>query len=73
MGRDDEDASGYPDVDVALTTRELARMIKRARINFTKLPDEQFDSPLGESTAPALYSALPAALWRRLSELPTTG
>lgn len=50
VGRDDEDASGYPDVDVALTTRELARMIKRARINFTKLPDEQFDSPLGEST-----------------------
>ncbi len=33
------------DVDVALTTRELARMIKTAGIKFTELPDEEFDNP----------------------------
>ena len=48
--RDDEAAAGMPDLDITITTRELARMIKRARIEFTKLPDEQFDSPLGEAT-----------------------
>ncbi len=50
VGREDQSASGYPDVDVAITTRELARMIKRANIQFAKLPDEEFDNPLGEST-----------------------
>lgn len=48
--RDDQDASGYPDVDVALTTRELARMINRAGIIFNDLPEEEFDAPLGTST-----------------------
>ncbi len=48
--RDDENAAGLPDLDVTITTRELARMIKRARIDFTALPDEQFDSPLGDAT-----------------------
>ena len=43
-------ASGYPDVDVVLTTRELARMIKQAGINFLKLDDEDFDPTLGDST-----------------------
>ncbi|GIW49362.1 MAG: hypothetical protein KatS3mg079_838 [Caloramator sp.] len=38
------------DVDYVLTTRELAQMIKEAGIDFTKLPDEEFDNPLGEST-----------------------
>ncbi len=46
-GRDDQSASGYPDVDIALTTRELGRMIDRAGINFNSLPDEKFDDPLG--------------------------
>ena len=41
---------GYPDVDVVITTRELARMIKEANIDFLKLPDEDFDSLLGESS-----------------------
>ena len=50
IGRDDQSAAGIPDLDITITTRELARMIKRARIDFAKLPDEQFDSPLGEST-----------------------
>ena len=47
IGRDGQDASGYPDTDVSLTTRELAKMIKRAGINFTELADEEFDAPLG--------------------------
>ena len=42
------------DVDISITTRELARMIKRAGIQFTSLPDEQFDSPLGEATGAAV-------------------
>ena len=40
-------ASGYPDVDLCLTTRELARMIKQAGIDFNALPDDQADSILG--------------------------
>ena len=54
VGRDDEDAAGVPDVDVALTTRELARMIQRAGLNFTLLPDEEFDNPLGDDTGAAV-------------------
>ena len=50
VGREDQSAAGVPDVDVALTTRELARMIKRAGLIFENLPDEGFDAPLGEST-----------------------
>ena len=50
IGRDDQDAAGVPDVDIALTTRELARMIKKAGIMFHQLPEETFDDPLGEST-----------------------
>lgn len=50
IGREDEDAAGIPDVDAVITTRELARMIKRAGINFNGLADEQFDMPLGSST-----------------------
>jgi NADH-quinone oxidoreductase subunit G len=41
-------ASGYQDVDISLTTRELARMIKQAGIDFNTLPDEECDSILGE-------------------------
>ncbi|MFZ5924743.1 MAG: [Fe-Fe] hydrogenase large subunit C-terminal domain-containing protein, partial [Bacillota bacterium] len=49
-------ASGLRDVDVALTTRELARMIKAAGINLDDLPDGEFDAPLGISTgAGALF------------------
>ena len=50
IGRDDQDAAGVADVDIALTTRELARMIKRVGLEFNELPDEKFDDPLGEST-----------------------
>lgn len=48
--RPNEAASGYPDIDIAITTRELARMIENAGIYFKHLPDEEFDSPFGEST-----------------------
>lgn len=50
IGRDDQSAAGVPDVDFALTTRELGRMIERAGINFLGLEDEKFDDPLGIST-----------------------
>ncbi|MGN0169627.1 MAG: NADH-dependent [FeFe] hydrogenase, group A6 [Lachnospiraceae bacterium] len=50
IGRDDEAGAGLPDVDIALTTRELARMIKKAGIRYDDLPDEEFDNPLGEYT-----------------------
>ena len=49
-GREDQSASGYADVDYALTTRELGRMIETAGIAFNMLPDEEFDNPLGEGS-----------------------
>lgn len=49
-GRDEFKVNGNPDVDFAITTRELAGLIKLANINFNRLPDEGFDAPLGEST-----------------------
>ncbi|MDI7247990.1 MAG: NADH-dependent [FeFe] hydrogenase, group A6 [Bacillota bacterium] len=48
--RPEMNASGVRDVDVAITTRELARMIKAAGIDFANLPDGEFDAPLGIST-----------------------
>lgn len=45
FGRD-----GYRDVDANLTTRELARMIRQAGLDFAHLPEEEFDDMLGEST-----------------------
>ena len=50
IGRDDQDAAGVADVDISLTTRELARMIKRVGLDFESLPEETFDDPLGESS-----------------------
>lgn len=47
-------ASGYPDVDVVLTTRELARMIREAGIDFTELPERHFDDPMGEASGAAV-------------------
>ena len=51
-GRDNQSAAGagIPDVDVAITTRELARMIKTAAIDFENLADEPFDSPFGSGS-----------------------
>ena len=52
--RENQSASGYPDVDYSLTTRELGRMIESAGIFFKHLPDEEFDTPLGDSTGAAV-------------------
>lgn len=41
---------GMPDVDYSLSTRELARLIKRSNINLGNMPEGEFDQPLGEST-----------------------
>ncbi len=47
--------NGYKDVDAVLTTRELGKLIKRSGINFTKLPDEEFDTDLlGDYTGAAV-------------------
>ena len=42
------------DVDVVLTTRELAKMVRNFRINVAQLEEEEFDDPLGESTGAAV-------------------
>ncbi len=49
FGRD-----SYRDVDANLTTRELAKMIHKAGIDFVHLPDEEFDDVLGESSGAAV-------------------
>jgi ferredoxin hydrogenase len=48
--RPEMNASGFRDVDVVITSRELAYLIKSAGIDFTALKDEEFDHPLGEYT-----------------------
>lgn len=58
VGREDQSAAGVPDVDISITTRELAKMIDRVGLNFLSLPDEDFDDPLGRSTgAGVLFGA----------------
>jgi iron-only hydrogenase group A len=46
--------NGNRDVDISIYTRELARLIRYANINFEELPDSDFDRPLGESTGAAV-------------------
>ena len=49
IGRDDHmKSSGEYDMDLVLTTRELARLLKQAGIDFVNLPDSPADSPIGE-------------------------
>ena len=48
--RPEMNSSGYQDVDIVLTTRELGRMIREFGLDFSALPEENFDSPLGKST-----------------------
>ncbi|MEE0732464.1 MAG: NADH-dependent [FeFe] hydrogenase, group A6 [Acutalibacteraceae bacterium] len=56
--REDQSAAGVPDVDIALTTRELAKMIKQSQIQFKNLPDSDFDPALGVTTgAGAIFGA----------------
>ncbi|KYH34324.1 NADP-reducing hydrogenase subunit HndC [Clostridium tepidiprofundi DSM 19306] len=52
--REELSYNGLKDVDIVLTTRELAQMIKEAGIDFANLEDEKFDNPLGESTGAAV-------------------
>ena len=52
--RPDQAANGVPDVDYSLTTRELARMIRKVGLKFRDLPDEGFDAPLGLGTGAAV-------------------
>ena len=77
LTRDDQNAAGVPDVDVSLTTRELARMIRRVGLNFQRLPEEEFDSPLGSGTGAAVIfgatggvmeAALRTAVWKLTGE-----
>ena len=63
------------DVDAVITTRELARMIKQAKIDFLNLEDAKFDDPMGEATgAAAIFGVtggvMEAAL-RSVSEIVT--
>jgi len=48
--RDEMEVKGLRDVDIVISTRELAKMIKEAGIQFTKLADEKFDNPFEEAT-----------------------
>lgn len=58
VGRPGQDVDGMPGVDVAITTRELARMIQSAGINFRGLNDEGFDQPFDvASGAGAIFGA----------------
>lgn len=48
--REEMEVEGIRDVDYVITTRELARMIKQANIEFTELQEDKFDEPMGEAT-----------------------
>ena len=56
--REEFKVDGNPDVDYSISTRELARLIKRSNIDFRCLEDTDFDKPLGESSgAAAIFGA----------------
>lgn len=52
--REEMCSSGYRDVDIVITTRELGRMIREAGLDFASLPEEAYDSPLGAGTGAAV-------------------
>ncbi len=54
VGREEMNENGNMDVDISITTRELARMIERAGIKWHFLPDEEFDDPMGTDTGAAV-------------------
>lgn len=49
-GREEMEVEGKRDVDIVISTRELARMIKQAGLKFADLPDEKFDNPFEEAS-----------------------
>ncbi|MCQ2455980.1 MAG: [FeFe] hydrogenase, group A, partial [Clostridia bacterium] len=58
VGRDGQDVNGLPGVDIAVTTRELGRMIQQAGIDFCALDDAKFDQPIDiGSGAGAIFGA----------------
>ncbi len=56
-GREEFKVNGNPDVDLSISTRELAHMIKEANIDFCELNDENFDNPMGESSGAGVIFA----------------
>ena len=73
--REELSVDGLPDVDIVLTTRELARMIKSFGIDFEAISDSTFDNPMGEATGAAVIfgatgGVMEAAL-RTVSEILT--
>ncbi len=52
--REEFSVDGNPDVDYSISTRELAHLIKQANMDLNRLPDEEFDAPLGESSGAAV-------------------
>ncbi|MCL1823725.1 MAG: NADH-dependent [FeFe] hydrogenase, group A6 [Oscillospiraceae bacterium] len=79
IGRFDQNAAGkdIPDLDISISTRELAKMIEKAGIRFKELPDGEFDSPLGIGTGAAVIfgatggvmeAALRTAAWKLTGE-----
>ena len=77
IGRDDQSASGFADVDISITTRELVKMINKAGIRFAELEDAQFESPFGSGTGAAVIfgatggvmeAALRTAVWKLTGE-----
>ena len=52
--RDEFKVDGVPDVDIVISTRELAMMIKEAGLQFETLESQEYDNPLGESTGAAV-------------------
>ena len=74
LSRDGQSGQGkFQDVDICITTRELARMIEKAGIRFADLPDGGFDSPLGNGSGAAVIfgatggvmeAALRTAVWK---------
>jgi len=53
-GREEMNSSGYQDVDVVLTTREICSMFKKAGIIFNNLTEEEYDAPFGITTGAAV-------------------
>ena len=77
IGREDQSAYCYPDLDISITTRELVNMINVAGLCFTELPDEEFDKPMGNGTGAAVIfgatggvmeAALRTAVWKLTGE-----
>lgn len=81
VARDGQAAAGVPDVDISITTRELAHLIKKAGIMFNDLPEEKADSPLGGytgagvifgATGGVMEAALRTAVWKLTGEAQDT-